>query len=156
MLSLLENLTGQEFVDYVSAHNGIATSFSLSKSRWPTAANSRESARILNELSPYLIQTVYAERWFGQCVPKDQKMEIYIFRFTNESKRILLFNYDSIFYNGVVWNKPEDLCFFKGSKLISGSLTHENICYVYDEKMHLPGVWEKLSSNQAEQICIPE
>ena len=87
------------------------------------------------------IQTIYTERWFGQCVPKDQKMEIYIFRFTNESKRILLFNYDSIFYNGVVWNKPEDLCFFKESKLISGSLTHENICYVYDEKMHLLGVW---------------
>ena len=102
------------------------------------------------------IQTIYTERWFGQCVPKDQKMEIYIFRFTNESKRILLFNYDSIFYNGVVRNKPEDLCFFKESKLISGSLTHENICYVYDEKMHLLGVWEKLSPNQAEPICIPE
>ena len=42
------------------------------------------------------IQIIYTERWFGQCVPKDQKMEIYIFRFTNESKRILLFNYDMI------------------------------------------------------------
>jgi hypothetical protein len=54
----------------------------------------------------------------------------------------IIANYNSIFYNGAVWHTPEDLCFFKGSTLISGSVSHENICFVYNENLQLPGLRE--------------
>jgi hypothetical protein len=83
-------------------------------------------------------------------------MKVYLFHFTPESKKVLLSNYDSIFYNDSVWSKPEDLCFFKNQKLIAGSVTHEKICFSYSETMKLPGIWEAIPTNTSEQICIPE
>ncbi len=156
MLSLLENITGQSFIEYVSAHSGIADTFSLTKNGWSTAEKSHEQSVILKALVPYHIKTVYTNRWFCHCVPDGYKIEVYLFHFTPESKKILLSYYDSIFYNGSVWSKPEDLCFFKNQKLISGSVTHENICFSYIETMKLPGTWESIPTNTSEQISIPE
>lgn len=156
MLSLLENITGQSFIEYVSALSGIADTFSLTKNGWSTAEKSHEHSAVLNALTPYHIKTVYINRWFCHCVPDGYKMEVYLFHFTPESKKVLLSNYDSIFYNNSVWSKPEDLCFFKNQKLISGSVTHEKICFLYSETMKLPGMWETIPTNTSEQICIPE
>ena len=118
MLSLLENITGQLFSEYISAHISIADSFSLTKNGWSNAENSPQHSAVLNALAPYHIKTIYVNRWFCHCVPDQYKMEVYLFHFTPESKEILLSHYDSIFYNGTVWSKPEDLCFFKNKKLI--------------------------------------
>lgn len=156
MLSLLENITGQLFSEYISAHISIADSFSLTKNGWSNAENSPQHSAVLNALAPYHIKTIYVNRWFCHCVPDQYKMEVYLFHFTPESKEILLSHYDSIFYNGTVWSKPEDLCFFKNKKLISGSVTHEQICFEYSEDVKFPGNWEVTPTNLDEQICIPE
>ena len=156
MLSLLENLQGKDCAAYISAHQQIADTFSLTKNGWSTAGETNDSTRILNELSPYHIRTIHTNRWFCYCVPPGYSIEIYLFQFTNKSKDILIANYNSIFYNDAVWHTPEDLCFFKGSTLISGSVSHENIFFVYNENLQLPGLWEKKPSVLAEQISIPE
>ena len=64
MLSLLENLQGKDCAAYISAHQQIADTFSLTKNGWSTAGETNDSTRILNELSPYHIRTIHTNRWF--------------------------------------------------------------------------------------------
>ena len=156
MLSLLENIQGKDYAEYISAHLPIADAFSLTKNGWPAADKMRDSTRILNELSPYHLRTIHTNRWFCYCVPPGYSIEVYLFQFTSKSKDILIANYNSLFYKDVTWYKPEDLCFFKGSILISGSVSHENICFVYNENLQLPGLLENKPSALEEQIIIPE
>lgn len=87
MLSLLDNITGQSFIEYVSAHCGIADTFSLTKNEWSTAEKSLEHSAVLKALAPHYIKTVYTNRWFCHCVPDGYKMEVYLFHFTPESKK---------------------------------------------------------------------
>lgn len=155
MLSLLENLRGQAFSEYVSTCFQVSDIFSLTKNGWSTANQSNEAALILKLLAPYHLRTLHTNRWFCYRVPAEHDIEIYTFRSTQEAKKILLSNYDSIFYDDHVWKKPEDLCFFKEQKLFSGSVAHERICFVYDDTIQLPGRWEAVPSNLVEQIQIP-
>jgi hypothetical protein len=62
MLSLLKNITRQSFIEYVSAHSGIADTFPLTKNGWSTAEKNHEHSAVLNALAPYHIKTVYTNR----------------------------------------------------------------------------------------------
>lgn len=150
------NIIGHEFEQYISAHEHIATAFSLSKNRWPNTDTASHSLRILKALEPFRLKTVQTNHWFHMYVPDGDKLEIYIYAFNQDTKAILLSNYHSVFYTGAVWDTPEDLCFFKGQHLISGSVTHECICSVYEDEMILPGQWEVLPDDTAEKIVIPD
>ena len=162
MLSLVKNLCGEHFDEYVSACFNIADTFSLTKNGWSTAQESLESERVLKILAPYHICTINTVRWFCQSVPPGHEKEVYLFRATEASKKILLSMYRSIFYDDSVWMTPEDLCFFKNRKLVSGSLTHERICFVYDyeslftKRITLKNAWDVIPLNQNEQIDLPE
>ena len=155
LLSEKDNMIGQDFEQYISAHDHIATAFSLSKSRWPNTETDSKSLHILNALDPFRLKTVQTNHWFHMYVPDENKLEIYIYVFNQETKAILLSNYHSIFYTGAVWDTPEDICFFKGRHLISGSVTHECICSVYEDELILPGQWKVLLDDTAEKIVIP-
>lgn len=160
MLSLIRNLNGQYFEEFLSACFEIGDVFSLSRNGWSNAGESVESKRILSLLSPYHINTLHTENWFCQHVPQGYEKEIYLFRATEDAKKIMLSEYKSVFYEGSVWMKPEDLCFFKNGKLFMGSLTHEDICYVYNyevlflERTAGLSIWEKGSDVLAEQISL--
>ncbi len=162
MLSLAKNLCGKDFDEYISVCFDITDTFSLTENGWSTAKGSVESERVLNILAPYHIRTIHTVRWFCQSVPPGYEKEVYLFRATEASKKILLSEYRSIFYDDSVWMTPEDLCFFKNGKLISGSLSHARICYVYEyedmfsEKITLENTWEVIPHNQNEQINLPE
>lgn len=152
MLSLLDNITASGFADFVIAHQSIADSFSLTKNMWGDFADSKEHIDVYNALNPYLIKKISTNRWFGQQVSYENKLEIYIFEFTQETQKILLSNYDSIFYTDSVWKKPEDLCFYRDNRLITGSVTHEKICYLYCDLTNIPGDWSYLPDNILEQM----
>lgn len=155
MRTLLENLQGRDFTGYISAHLPIADAFSLTRNRWPGASGSRSHARVLEDLSPFHLRTIHTTHWFSFYVTLENMLEIDLFRFTEESKKVLLSHYDSIFYGGRrYWKRPEDLCFFKDSLLVSGSVTHELICFVYHDGLPLPGAWKREPSAAAEQISL--
>ena len=156
LLSEKDNMIGKAFEQYISAHDHIATAFSLSKNRWSNTETDSKSLRILNALDPFRLKTVQTSHWFHMYVPDEYKLEVYIYVFNQETKAILLSNYHSIFYTGEVWDTPEDICFFKGRHLISGSVTHECICSVYEDELILPGQWEDLLDDTAEKIVIPD
>ena len=158
MISLVKNLCGSCFEEYISVCFDLADVFSLTENGWEAGKNSEESARILKLLEPYFIRTIKAQHWFCQRVPVGHEKDVYLFNITEGSKKILLQEYDGIFYDKEVWMKPEDICFFKNGKLIAGSLSHERICYVYDyetvfsERITLQSAWEVIPHNQSEQI----
>ena len=162
MLSLVKNLCGRYFEEYLSACFDVADTFSLTENGWEAAKKSGESVRILELLEPYFIRTVKVQHWFCQRVPAGHEKEVYLFSITDASKKIILQEYNSIFYDDTVWMKPEDICFFKNGKLISGSLSHERICYVYDyedmfsERVTLQSAWKIIPHNQNEQINLPQ
>ena len=162
MLSLAKNLYGKYFEEYISICFDVADIFSLTENGWTEAKKSGESVRILRLLEPYHIRTIRAQHWFCQSVPVGYEKEVYIFSLTEDSKKILLQEYNSIFYDDTIWLKPEDICFFKNGKLISGSISHERICYVYDyesifsESISLQNAWEVVPHNPNEQINLPK
>ncbi len=96
MLSLLNNICGQPFAEYISACFHRADMFSLTKNGWKGAAESKEHS----------------------------------------------------------------LCFFEKGKLFAGSVSHENICYVYgrgdewEDKIKQHGLWEEIPDVLEEQIRI--
>jgi len=154
MLSLIDNIIGEEFRDFISVHLDYADSFSLTKNRWSNNDTCQEHIAILNALAPYLIHTVHSEKWFCQRVPKENEFEVSIFKFNQETARILSVHYNSLFYDESYKGKPEDLCFFLNNKLITGSVTHEGICFSYIDGLYLPGRWEKTTTMTKEQIDI--
>jgi hypothetical protein len=162
MFSLLDNIQGEDFVKFISTCFCHADTFSLSKNRWPTKNQSGESARILQRLRPYHTRTLHTDTWFSMRVLNWDLLEVYLFEATPDSKNILLDEYDSIFYADTYWEKPEDLCFFKNGRLLAGSVTHEQICYVYEQKdvrdfmeqIKLCGRWEQCPTDLAGQIQI--
>ena len=158
MLSLTANLSGKEYEQLISICFKFADLFSLTKNGWITPKEEKESTDLMQRLLPYHIETRHTDRWFCYRVPDEQKIETYLFRATPESQKILLTSYNCMFNDGVIWRVPEDLCFFKEGKLVLGSVSHENICYVYDEelakKLQGCGKWEDIPEEENERIYL--
>lgn len=160
MYSLLSNISGQPFEKFISFCFEHTDTFSLTKNSWLGAGKSHESNRVMQLLSPYQINTVHTNHWFCYRVPEGYDIEVYLFTATAESKRIILEQYDSLFYQDKVWDKPEDLCFFQDGRLMAGSVSHERICFLYpqtNEWMALTeicGTWEEVLSEAEEQIQL--
>ncbi len=158
MYSLLTNISGQPFEKFISFCFENADVFSLTKSSWPGAGKSNEFIRVMQLLSPYHTNTVHTNHWFCYRVPEGYDIEIYLFTATAESKRIILEQYDSLFYQDKAWDKPEDLCFFQNGRLTVGSVSHERICFLYPQTKEwmalteLCGTWEEVPDEAEEQI----
>lgn len=158
MLSLKSNIVGKQFAEQISACFKFADTFSLTENGWLKSCEQEESIQLLRSLNPYHIKTLHTDHWFCYYVPKGYEKEVYLFRATPESRDILLSAYNRIFHDGVLWKEPEDLCFFQSGQLIFGSVSHENICFVYDAdlgKLLQPyGVWEQIPDEEKEQIQL--
>lgn len=158
MISLKSNIVGKDFARQISACFNFADTFSLTKNGWLKSCEHEKSTQLLRLLNPYHIETLHTNHWFCYYVPKGSEKEVYLFRTTPEARDIILSTYNRIFHDGVLWKEPEDLCFFKGGKLIFGSVSHENICFVYDDvlgkQLQSYGVWEQIPDEKEEQILL--
>lgn len=160
MLSLSNNITGKSFVGYVSACFCYADVFSLTQNGWKNTQKKDEPDQILQLLAPYHIRTLHTNCWFCHRVPNGYDIEVYLFNAVRQTRDIILEKYSSLFYNNSVWDKPEDLCFFQNGILISGSVSHENICFAYEQEnsflkdIKLYGIWENIPAIAEEQIRI--
>lgn len=160
MLSLKQNVLGVQFAQLIAICFHFADTFSLTKNGWLKADEFEESICLLEHLKQYHFQTLHTNHWFSYYVPDGHDIEVYLFKATPESKNIFLAEYNRMFYDGVLWRKPEDFCFFQKGKLILGSVSHENICYVYEqedalgEQIKCYGEWEQIPDALEEQIQI--
>lgn len=91
---------------------------------------------------------------FCYRVPGGQEIEVFLFRACGAARRILLERYHCLFSGDAPWELPEDLCFFRNGTLILGSVSHEDICFAYDERTAVCGRWETALPDAAEQIRL--
>ncbi len=150
------NLSGQDFIDFVTAHEEEANVFSLTQNVWIKTWRNLEYHNVLKRLKPFHIKTVKTNYWFARYLFNGKKHKIYIYRFNTESKKILLDFYRDLFFIEDTWSVPEDLCFFNGDELITGTVSHEGICCTFLDDLQVPGMWETCSSSQYERIKIHE
>lgn len=119
-----------------------------------------ESDQILQLLAPYHIRTLHTNCWFCHRVPDGYDIEVYLFNAVRQARDIILEKYSSLFYDNPVWDKPEDLCFFQNGILISGSVSHENICFAYEqensflEDIKLYGMWKPHSPCHFDKLPV--
>lgn len=158
MLSLIKNVCGENFVKQISTCFEFADTFSLTRNNWLKPDEQENSLHLLQRLEPYHIETRHTNHWFCYYVPKEANIELYLFHATADAKIVLLSAYSQMFNDGVLWTVPEDLCFFKNGRLIFGSVSHENICFVYDEELGAQlrncGEWESVAAEESEQILL--
>lgn len=160
MLSLQDNICKHDFERFISICFETFDFFSLTENGWEITDKEAEARRIKKILEPFHIRSISTSSWFAYSVPQNRRIEVCLYKTTQQAKDIFLKEYHSMFYEGSVWKKPEDICFFKGEKLIVGSSTHEKICYVYEndieflQKIIDCGNWKSMPDNKQEQICF--
>lgn len=111
-----------------------ATLFSMTRAKWDSSTN--ESLE--KDLKPFLKKTIKTCHWFCYGVREDSPLDILIFQANRETEGSILKYFRDIFlhhrYNGE-WRSStqtlEDLCFFSQNRLFLGTVTHEELCYIY-------------------------
>lgn len=134
--------------------------FTLTKNRWQMGSEYDDSSNILCVLSPYLITTIHTSHWFSNYVPECSPLEVYLFQVNDQTKKVVLEEYDRLFSGETYFRKPEDICFFENGTLVLGTVLHEKICFAYKEDesfvslLKQVGQWEFQADKVDEQILI--
>ena len=159
MFSLTKNLWGQDFVDLISACFDCADVFSLSQNVWFNVEPER-SVHLLQRLSPYHLRYLETNHWFCYYTPEDRPRKVHLFQITPETRSIVLSAFKKLFFDDKAWEEPEDICFFRNNRLILGSVSHEQMCYLYDldlwQLLRAKNFWECVPDEEAERIILPQ
>lgn len=160
MMKTEKDIEGRDFEDLLDICFENAAYFSLTKNTWSDRKEVLKS-EFYNMLRPYLCSDIFTPHWFCQYTKGQYINEVFIFRADAEAKYVLLKFQDRLFGNRTEKSIGEglyDLCFFNGSRLCLGTVSHEMICSVYpfsqkfaDEVKKL-GTWTEEESDTSEQI----
>lgn len=137
MIRLKNNIEGEKYRQLINICFDLSTYFSFTKPTFYT--KDKIYKKFLYDLNTYYNQTFFTSHWFCYYVPESTPLEVYLFNADNDIKHVLMKYFDNLFQQersldgtwGNVKNLPQDLCFFMGNKLLLGTVSHENICYVY-------------------------
>jgi len=89
-----------------------------------------ETDTLLNQLSDYLIDKVYSNKWPGTELLSNKKAEIFYFE-VNDVTIEFLKEYSNSLFDWIAPKLLEDLCFFRrDGSLILVSVTHEKECWI--------------------------
>lgn len=166
MLRLKSNIEGERYSELINICVDLSDYFSLTTPYFYT--KDKAYKKFLYDLKPYYKQKFLKPHWFCYYVPKSTPLEVSLFSADNDTKCMFMKSFDNLFQRernidgtwGNVKNLPVDLCFFIGTVLLLGTVSHENICYVYpptqdiaDQFLKL-GNWSAESYFPAEQISL--
>lgn len=165
-LVLDSNLEGEKYRQLINACFDLSTYFSLTKRDY----HIRNSVymKFLSDIAPSYIDTILTWNWFAYHLYSPEPLEVCLYHANNEMKNVILRYFDNLYQlensmNGKsrnVKNLPEDLCFFKGNKLLLGTVSHASICFAYPPTEEITsqfqeiGNWEEDGSFAKDQICI--
>lgn len=166
MLRLKSNIEGEKYKQLIRICFDLSAYFSFTKPAFYT--KDKEYQNFLNELKPYYKKKFLRAHWFCYYVPESTPLKISLFNTDNDIKYIFMKYFDNLFQQernmdgtwGNVKNLPADLCFFIGTDLLLGTVSHENICYVYPptqdiaDKFLQLGNWTTESYFPEEQIRL--
>lgn len=88
------------------------------------------------ELKPFLVKKFDTTKWYCYYVTEQNKLTIDVYKFNEETKRILNSYIDNLFFEAKnkreSLNMPMDICFFRKNKtLFLGTVSHESIASFY-------------------------
>ncbi len=90
---------------------------------------------IVDSLAPYLWKEIETTHWFSYYTSDKQPLKVRLYPVCTETKEILSAYYPNLFRTDDIpsaeFPRLEDLCFFRGGKLLLGSVAHEHICHAY-------------------------
>ncbi len=90
---------------------------------------------IVELLAPYLCREIETTRWFSYYTSEKQPLKVRLYPICDETMEILSAYYPNLFCDDDIpqseFPRLEDICFFRGGKLLLGSVTHELICHAY-------------------------
>lgn len=166
MMRLKNNIKGEKYRQLINICFMLSTYFSFTKPNF--CKKDRAYKNFLHDLDEYYYQTFFTSHWFCYYVPESTPLEIYLFRADNNIKHVFMKYFDNLFQQernldgtwGNVKNLPQDLCFFMGNKLLLGTVSHEDICYVYPPTNEIAnqflqlGNWTDESYFSKEQISL--
>ena len=93
---------------------------------------SRNSDVLRQQLEPYLLRTLRIQHWFSYYVPTGYEIKVNLYQTCEETKQILKQSYHRLLgRSSERVTNLEDICFFQNGKLFFGTVSHENICFVY-------------------------
>lgn len=127
MISLRSNICGERYNQLIDTCFDLSTHFSFTKRSFHKEDEIYK--KFMEDLTPSYRLTLFASHWFQQ-------------------ER----NLDGT--GGNINNVPEDLCFFTGNKLL-GTVSHEDICYVYPPTKEIASQFIKLG-NWEEKNYLPD
>ena len=111
-------------------------------------------------MSPYHLRDLETNHWFCYYTPEDRPRKVHLFQITPETRSIVLSAFKKLFFDDKAWEEPEDICFFRNNRLILGSVSHEQMCYLYDldlwQLLRAKNFWECVPDEEAERIILPQ
>lgn len=168
MLRLIKNIENDNFSRLLDLCFKYSSYFSFTKNGYESIANGITHINFIRDMSPFYIKTIQTQHWHCFYVPQENTLEVYLYKANEQAKAIIQNYFDNIFLryrnsNGTledVKDTPEDLCFFLDNKLLIGTVSHEDICYVYpptkqvSEEFKKIGKWQEIEYLQEEHISI--
>ena len=155
MYELVQNICGEKYREFMLYCLEHSTFFSLTI----PSHISREEIACLGELDGYAYQTIETYRWYNyQVVEKP----LTVMLFHSHPKIVDFFekNFGSIFPES--FNGLEDICFFKGDKIIFGSVTHEEDAAIFPSDEIQPkdfmkfAAWEGKRETRRNSVILPD
>nr|WP_294492423.1 hypothetical protein [uncultured Anaerosporobacter sp.] len=161
MISLRSNICGERYNQLIDTCFDLSTHFSFTKRSFHK--EDEVYKKFMEDLTPSYRLTLFASHWFCYYVSRSTPLEIYVFSTDNNMKQIIKGYFDNLFQQernldgtwGNIKNLPEDLCFFTGNKLLLGTVSHEDICYVYPPTKEIASQFIKLG-NWEEKNYLPD
>lgn len=161
MISLRSNICGEQYNQLIDICFDLSTHFSFTKRSFHKEDGLYK--KFIEDLTPSYKRTLLTSHWFCYYVSQSTPLEIQLFSTDNNMREIIKNYFDNLFQRewnanevtGNIKNLPEDLCFFTDSKLLLGTVSHEEICYVYPPTKEIANQFIKLG-NWEEKSYIPE
>lgn len=155
-LVLESNLEGEKYRQLINVCFNLSTYFSLTKRDY----HIRNSVykKFSNDVASSYMDTILTWNWFAYHFYGSEPLEVCLYHANNQMKNVILRNFDNLYQLQVsmngrsrnVKNLPEDLCFFRGDKLLLGTVSHASICFVYPPNEEIAnqfktlGDWEEV------------
>jgi hypothetical protein len=136
MIDISESIDDYSYDSFMSACFQSSNMFSLSRARWTTSTCDELEC----DLKKWLITTIKTSKWFGYDYTifsdddANTEIEINIYEANNKTKEIILKYTNNIYLEKLINGEfdechqtLEDICFFRDTKLIVGTVSHEGM-----------------------------
>lgn len=133
------DITGESFENFIKLSIKINDFLSVSvhhSTEYPDNENMDRKV-VLEDLAYMSFETF---SWFCYQV-YERPLKILLFKTSDNMAGFVLEHFESLFPEKIM--QVEDICFFKGSQLTFGSVTHENIAQLIDPDEEIMDIYEK-------------